>query len=183
MKSGVLVSMSCLCLLMIGTQQCLAQGVKNQTTTYCEDDGPGTFQLDANSLPKAVVGSVMNASESKQMLVGETGAEVSPEKLLHARRIHLSADGAAVFLVIGSPPLSAADGSWFWLVRQDGVKASVLLWTAGNCVELKNSTTRGYRDIEASWASAGSEQTSVYHYDGKAYKLANSQVRDRKPND
>jgi hypothetical protein len=182
MKSGVLVLMSCLFLLMFGPAKCLAQGVKNQTTTYCEDDGPGTFQLDADSLPKAVVDSVMNASESKQMLAGEAGAEVRG-KLLHARRIRLLADGATVFLVIGSPPLSAADGSWFWIVREDGAKASVLLWTAGNCVEVKSSTTRGYRDIGVSWVSAGSERTEIYHYDGKAYKLANSQVRDREPND
>lgn len=183
MKSGVLALMSCLCLLMAGTQQCPAQSVKNQTTTYCEDDRPGTFELGADALPKAVVGSVMNASESKQVLAGKAGAEASPEKLLHAKRIRLSADGATVFLAIGSPPLSAADGSWFWIVRQDGAKASILLWTAGNCVELKSSTTRGYHDIQISWASAGSERTSVYRYDGKAYKLADSQVRDREPND
>lgn len=182
MKSGVLALLSCMLLLMLGLPQCLAQNVKRPTATYCEDDGPGTFQLDANSLPKAVVGSVMNASESKQVLAGEAGAEASPETLLHARRIRLSADGATMFLIIGSPPLSAADGSWFWIVRQDGAQASVLLWTAGNCVELKSSTTRGYHDIGVLSASAGSERTSVYRYDGKAYQLANSQIRDREPN-
>jgi hypothetical protein len=183
MKSGIWALMSLLFPLTFGLPQCLAQSVKDQTKTYCEDDGPGTFSLDADSLPKAVVDSVLNASESKQMLAGESRAEVSPEKLLHAKRIRPSSDGATEFLVIGSPPLSAADGSWFWIVRDEGAKASVLLWTAGSCVALEGSRTRGYRDVEILWASAGTEQKGTYRYDGKVYKLAHSRMRARGPHD
>lgn len=182
-KPGIWVLMSFLFLLTFGLPQCLAQGGKSQTTTYCEDDRPGTFPLNADSLPGAVVDSIMNASEAKQMLAGETGAGVSPEKLLHARRIHLSSDGATEFLVIGSPPLSAVDGSWFWIVRDDGAETSILLWTAGNCVMLERSRSRGYRDVRFLWASAGTERTGTYRFDGKVYRLAQSQKRTRGPND
>lgn len=176
--------MSWVLLLMCGLPPCLAQNVQNQTT-YCDDGGPSVFALNADSLPKAVIDSVMNAAESKHALAGsdQTGTEIIPEKILHGVRIGLSRDGTPEFLVLGSAPLSAADASWFWIVRKDDATASILLWAAGNCIEAKSSETRGYRDIEVHWASARTERTNTYHYDGKAYRLAHSQTQDRGHND
>lgn len=184
MKSDIRVSMTCIFLLMCGLPQCLAQRVRNQTT-YCDDGGPSVFALNADSLPKAVIDSVMNSAESKQVLADsdQRGADVSPEKILRGARIRLSTEGTTEFLVVGSAPLSAADASWFWIVRKNGARASVLLWAAGNCIEAKSSKTLGYRDIEVLWASAGSVRTNTYHYDGKAYRLAHSQLQDRGHND
>lgn len=184
MTSNTRILMSWMLLLTCGFPPCLAQSVQNRTA-YCDDGGPGAFPLDADSLPKAVVDSVLNANESKQVLaeLGQTGTEISPEKLLRGARIDLSTDGTTEFLVVGSAPLSAADASWFWIVRNDRVRASILFWAAGNCIQAKGSKTRGYRDIEALWASAGSERTKTYHYDGKAYRLARSQMQDRGHND
>lgn len=179
MKAEIWASMICLLVLMPGLlqYQCQAQGAHNQTT-YCEDDGPDVFALSSDSLPKAVIDSVMNSTESKGAQ-GGTGNELNPEKILRAARIRLSRDDAAEFVIVGSPPLSGADGSWFWIVRWNRAKASVLLWVAGNCLDLKSSKTRGYRDIEVLWASAGSERTITYHYDGETYQLARSQIHER----
>lgn len=179
MKSAIWASMICLLVLMPGLlqSQCHAQGVHNQTT-YCEDDGPDVFALNADSLPKTVIDSVMNSTESKEAQ-GGTGNELNPEKILRAARIRLSRNGAAEFVVVGFPPLSGADASWFWIVQWSGAKASVLLWAAGNCLELKSSETRGCRDIEVVWASAGSERSAIYHYGGETYQLAKSQIHGR----
>jgi len=185
MRHSNRVLVLCLLALQLGLQQCFAQDATKQTT-LCEDGGPDAFALKADSLPKAVVDAVMNTTEGKQARgdANEKGNELHPEEALRATRIRLSMDNAAVFLVIGSSsPLAAADASWFWVVRQDRTKASVLLWMAGNCVELKASSIRGYRDIEVLWASAGSERTSTYRYDGKAYQLVHSRIKDRGPND
>ncbi len=182
MKSATLTLISCLFLLTVALPQSLAQSAKFKAVSYCEFE-PGTFPLHAHSLPKAVVRSVMHAPESREMLKGEKPADVNPEKLLLGRRIHLSTAGATTFLIIGSGPLSAADGSWFWIVRQHGTKASIRLFTAANCVSLDSTETRGYRDVDYLWASAGTEQTGTYRYNGKVYKLAHSKSRSRGPND
>jgi hypothetical protein len=184
MKSKIKVSMSCIFLLVCGLPQCSSQSVQSKTT-LCDDGGPGVFTLNADSLPRAVIDSVMNAAESKQASAdsGQTATEASPEKNLRGARIRLSTDGTTEFLVLGSAPLSAGDASWFWIVRKDGARAAILLWAAGNCIEAKSSKTHGYRDIELLWASAGSQKTSTYHYDGKAYRLAHSKMQDRGPDD
>jgi hypothetical protein len=168
----------------VGLRQTLAQNAKDQST-YCEDGAPDEFAFKGGSVPKAVVSAVLETSEGKQARAdaGERGEELTPEKVLRAARLHVSSDNAAMFLVMGSYPLAGADASWFWIVRDDGTKASVLLWMAGNCVELKESSTRGYRDIGVVCASAGSSRTESYHYDGKVYKLAHSRIRTRGPNE
>jgi len=170
---------------VFAVQQCLAQNTQSKAT-FCEDGGPDTFAIRPDTLPKAVIDAVMNTSEGKQARADADarGTELHPEQALRAASIRLSRDDAAVFLVMGSSfPLAAADASWFWVVREDRTAGSVLLWMAGNCVELKPSSTHGYRDIEVQWASAGSERTDIYHYDGNAYRLAHSKVRNRKPSD
>jgi hypothetical protein len=174
----------CLLCIQFGLQQSIAQRAQKQTT-FCEDGAPDDVAFKAESLPKAVIDAVMNSDEGKQARADadQSGKELNPEKVLRATKFPLSSDSATVFLVMGSYPLSAADASWFWIVREDGAKASVLLWMAGNCVELKPSRTHGYRDIEVLWASAGSKRTETYRYDGKAYQLARSRTKDRGSND
>ena len=175
----------CLFALQFGLQQSLAQDAKEQTT-LCEDGGPGVFPLKADSLPKAVVDAVMNTSEGKQARgdADARGAKLHPEEILRATRIRLSLEDANLFLVMGSSyPLGAADGSWFWVVREDRTKASVLLWMTGNCVEPKPASSRGYHDIEILWTSAGSKRTDTYRYNGKAYQLVHSRLSDRTPSE
>ena len=176
--------MLCLFGLPFGLQQCLAQSAQKQTI-FCEDGAPDAFAFKAESFPKAVVDAVMNTNEGKQARAdaNETGKELNVEKALRATRVRISEDDAAAFLVMGSYPLAAADAGWFWIVREDGTKTSVLLWMAGNCVVLKRSSTHGYVDIEVRWASAGSTRTESYHYDGKAYQLAQSKIKARGPKD
>ena len=182
MKSAALTLITCLLLLILVLPQSLAQSANKKTSVYCEFE-PGTFPLHAHSLPKAVVRSVMHAPESREMLKGEKPADVTPEKLLLGRRIHLATDGATTFLIIGSGVLSSADASWFWIVRQNGKKASILLFDAANCVDLDSSKTHGYRNVIFYWASAGTARTDIFHYNGKVYKLVHEKSRSRGPND
>lgn len=183
MKSAILSLITCLFLFTVALPQSLAQTAKFKAVTYCEDGGPETYPLDANSLPKAVVDAVMNAPESKEMLEGEKPADVTPEKLLHAAKIHLSSDAATAFMILSDPPLSGADNSWFWIVREDGTKASVLLEAGGNCVELESSKTHGYRDVVSYWAGGGTELIDTYQYDGKDYKLVHKKSKPFRPDE
>lgn len=183
MKIIMLTVISCALVFVSGLPQSPAQIAKSKAVTYCEDGGPATYPLDANFLPKAVVDSVMNAPDSKEMLEGEKPSDVTPEKLLHAAKIHLSSDGVTEFMILSSPPLSGADNSWFWIVRQHGTNASILLEAGGNCVELEAARTRGYRDLMSYWAGGGTEVIDTYQYDGKVYKLVHEKTRTLGPND
>lgn len=181
MRIGILALISCAFVLVCGLPQSVAQSTKNKVSEYCEDGGAESYPLDANFLPKAVVDSVMNAPDSKEMLEGEKPSDVTPGKLLHAAKIHLSSDGETEFMILSSPPLSGADNSWFWIVRKHGTNASILLEAGGNCVELETTRTRGYRDVMSYWAGGGTEVIDTFQYDGKVYKLVHKQTRPWAP--
>lgn len=181
MKPAILSLITCLFLLTVARPQSLGQTAKSKISEFCEDGGPATYPLDANSLPKAVVDAVINAPYSKEVLEGEKPSDVNPEKLTHAARIHLSSDGAIEFMILGSPPLSGADNSWFWIVRENGNKATLLLEAGGNCVELEATRTRGYRDVMSYWAGGSTELIDTYHYDGKVYKLVHEKSKPFPP--
>lgn len=76
-----------------------------------------------------------------------------------------------VFLVIGKPPMAGADNTWFWIVRQSGNEAKILLWAGANCVSIERSSNLGFRDIQTEWSSASESITEAYSFDGTAYKL------------
>jgi hypothetical protein len=157
---------------------CHAQGLAQ--TIFCEEES-GALSVNG-PLPRSVLNAVMRTKEAKQaqQQAAIGGIELVPTDILHARHIRLSNDGAVAILVVGSQyPLSGADRSWFWVVRQSGLHVSVLLWTGANCIKILPHKTNGYADITSVWASAATMRTETYRYDGKVYRLASVRSEDR----
>jgi hypothetical protein len=125
----------------------------------------------------------MNSEQAREAIADSKtkGMKLDPEKVLQGRTVRLSGDGVATFLLMGSYPLAGADNTWFWIVRRSGQAASVVLWVAGNCVNIKRTSSLGYRDIEANWFSAGTTISETFRYDGKTYRLARKETRSRRP--
>jgi len=165
--------------LQFNTLRCCAQ-VRVEQKSFCEDSKP-LSTLRAGSIPRGVMDAVMNTPEGKQARADaqEQKTKLSPENLLRGLNINLSPTSRGVFLVMGSYPLSAADGAWFWIVRQDRTRDSVLLWASGNCLDLKQSSSHGYRDIEVRWASSGSARTDFFRYGGTIYRRVYSHISAR----
>jgi hypothetical protein len=157
---------------------CHAQGLAQ--TNFCEEES-GSLSVNG-SLSLTVLDAVMRTKEGKQaqQQAASSGIELVPKDVLHARIIRLSHDSDEVFLVMGSQyPLSGADRSWFWIVRQSGPRVSVLLWTGANCIKILPHKTNGYADVASVWASAATMRTETYRYDGRKYRLAKVRQEDR----
>lgn len=103
------------------------------------------------------------------------------EHLLRAAQIHLANDGATTFLVAGSRELSGADNGWLCIVRVRKSRASIILEVGTNCITVKKHRTHGYKDIEASWASAGETLDEGFAYGGEKYQLVSSSRKARTP--
>ena len=150
-------------------------------SSFCEEGAPDDLLLKPISIPRYLLNAVMNSEEARQSRAEarEKGTKLNPEELLRGTIIKLSNDQAKTYLVMGTDPLSGADNTWFWIVRTSGRQASVLLWVGANCVNIKQKSNYGYRDVEADWSSAAETITEVYRYNGKAYRLASRKSRSR----
>jgi hypothetical protein len=88
-------------------------------------------------------------------------------------KVHLRDLNETDEVVIGKDPMSGADNDWFWIVRDMGDHAQVLLFASGNGIDLLKTRTNGYKDIESYWGSAAGDAIyHLYRYDGMVYKLA-----------
>ena len=180
MKARVLGLGICLFAMHMTSADCTAQASKRQTA-FCEEGAPDDMLLKPVSTPRYVLNAVMNSKEARQVRAEarEKGSELNPEELLRGTIIKLSNDQAKTYLVMGADPLSGADNTWFWIVRTSGRQASVLLWVGASCVNIKQTSTNGYRDVVADWSSAAEMLTQVYRYNGKVYRLSSRKSRAR----
>ncbi len=132
-------------------------------------------QLDASltaPLPRPVIGAVMMSEEGREARAATEakGQKLNPAALKGAK-IQLGAAADAFYLVAGPPSISGLDNTWFWVVRQWGNKAEVLLWASGRCLQLSNKRTLGFRDIEVTLISTKKNVTEIYRYNGTEYKV------------
>ena len=144
-----------------------------EQTSFCEEGAPDDLALKLVPLPKVVLTSVMNTKEGREARedARKKGRELDPEKILMGAKVHLTDSPEVFFFVMGSYPMSGADNTWFWIVRQSGKSATILLWAGGNCLDVESTRTLGYRDIVTTWSSASTTETNTYRYNGKSYKL------------
>lgn len=157
----------------------IAQGTSRQT--FCEDLA-GNFSLKVPSIPREVVTVIMDSKQMQDRLsYPEAPSPDHAKRLLRAAQIQLGDDGTTAFLIAGSGELSGADNGWFWIVKVLGNRASIIFEVGTNCVSVRNHRTHGYKDIEASWASAGETLDETFAYDGAEYKLVRSVRRPRGP--
>lgn len=150
----------------------VAQRTDQEQTSFCPDS-PSDDLRKPTPLPTVVVTALMETKEGREArrLARNEGKRLNPSHLFRGMKVRLSDSPDVFFLVIGDSPMSGADNTWFWVVRQSDRGASILLWAGANCLNIKKSSTHGFRDIETEWSSASQTIAETYVYDGKAYRL------------
>jgi hypothetical protein len=158
--------------------------VKQQQTSFCEEgsDLEDNTSLIPVPLPPEVTAAVMNSEEGKHglALAAAHHTELVPAGVLKGAPVQLSNSRGQFFIVMGSGWLNGADNTSFWIVRQSGHRARVLLWTGAICVNIEPRKTRGYNDVESDWSSPQDHISKIYKFNGKSYKLRSTKTE---PND
>jgi hypothetical protein len=151
--------------------QVAAQSRSREQRSFCPD-GPNGLIIRPVVLPKPVLSALLNSKQAREQRrsLKDDGQAAHLAKAFKGTRISLGNSQDRFFLVIGSEPMSGADNDWFWIVRQSGETASILLWAGGNCLNMEETSNFGLRDISTTWSSASSTETANYSYDGKSYK-------------
>lgn len=99
--------------------------------------------------------------------------------------IHLSTPHEADLVVLPNTPrlvarqfpvkvftcMLGAHGGWFWVLRGKTGKYQLLLETFADALEVLNSKTNEYRDIQTDSATGVSHTTLIFKFDGHRYKL------------
>ena len=172
---------------------CLTIGLaKGQTTNGPHKAEPSTFYPDdelkgfedAQPPSDPVLDALLKTPEAQEN--SDRLQRLDREKLrglFLVVKIHLRNSVETDEVVLGKFPMTGADCDWFWIVRDMGDHAKVLLFDNAYGVYLLRSRTNGYREIASYWSSAaGYSITRLYRYDGTSYKLAYEHTRpERQP--
>ena len=149
-------------------------------TEFCEEGSPDDIRMPSEALPQSVINAVMNSSEGRQAEANALSdqSKLEPAVLLTGTAVRLATGRSRFFLVTGTYPLSGADNTWFWIVRESQSKTISLSWFGANCLQIRPTTTMGLKDIVTLWSSASTTRTNTYKFDGKSYRLVRSRVHD-----
>lgn len=102
-------------------------------------------------------------------------------KIFLVVRVHLTNFDEKDEVVLGSDPLSGADCDWFWVVRDMGGRANVLLFVNGLELRLSRRSANGYREIVSHWGTAAVSGTQVFSYRNGRYRLVYERSHENRP--
>jgi hypothetical protein len=158
-----------------------AQTPKEQTT-FCAEDWPQDKQLKPATLPGTVLEALTNTKDVRE-LQGATldGRRIEIASLFKGAKVDLSSAHVKTFLVMGGFLMSGADNTWFWIVKDSGQKATILLKAGANCLNIRKGSSSGLRDIETVWSSPSYTITEIYAFDGTAYKWIRRKTHTYRP--
>jgi len=132
----------------------------------CGVDSP--FQ-NAPNPSHEVLQALLSQTEVRDALQNSDRSRAA--QLFKASTVHLGPSKETDLIISGDCPLCGADNNWFWVVRLTPRGPRVVLFAHTLRLDLLTNTTRGFRDIHCSWASAGSSLEEQYQFDGSQYKL------------
>ena len=158
--------MACLmicALFVVGTVSAQSASAKlpMEPSTFYPDDGNRGFDL-ANPPSDAVLDVLLKTPEAKEnwdRLQKLNRDEL--RKVFLVVRVHLIDTNETDEVVLGKFPMSGADCDWFWIVRDKGDQAQVLLFKNAYGVYLLKSRTKGYRDIRSVGFAGGITYTNI----------------------
>jgi len=123
-------------------------------------------------LAPEVLKVLLETDAAKAGLAYATPAQrADPEQLFRAAQVHLNHTDDVDLVVIGVCPMCGADNAWFWIVGSAAKNPKVILVAGGNELQLLDSSTKGYRDVQSVWSSPSQTDTSLYHFNGVQYEL------------
>jgi hypothetical protein len=167
----VLICVCCAVEFAVG--QATKKSLKSGPSAFYPDDENRGFD-EADPPSDAVLDALLKTQEAKENsdLLQKLDRD-GLRKLFLVVQVHLAKSDETDEVVLGYDPMSGADCYWFWIVRDKGGHAQVLLFTNEYGIDLLNTRTNGYREIRGVWSSAaGYTITRVYQYNGNRYKLA-----------
>jgi hypothetical protein len=122
------------------------------------------------AIPANVLNLLLRSKEGKEGMARATDAQKqTPAQMFRVSEIHLRAADETDLVVEGISPMASGDHEWFWIVRPDGKKPNIVLFAGGSSLEVQDSRTNSYRDINSVWSSPKETLVSIYKFDGRKY--------------
>ena len=122
------------------------------------------------AIPPDVLKLLLSTKEGKEGMARATNAQKqTPAQMFRASEIHLRAADETDLVVEGISPMASGDHEWFWIVRPAGKKPKIILFAGGSSLEVQDSRTNSYRDINSVWSSPKETLVSIYKFDGRKY--------------
>lgn len=175
----VICGLICICFAAsFGLRQTARKSIKLEPSEFYPDDWNKGFD-EADPPSDAVLDALLKTHEAKENWDRLKSLDRDRlRKIFLVVRVHLTDFNEKDEVVLGSDPLSGADCYWFWIVRDKGDHAQVLLFTNDYGIDLLRTKTNGCREIKGVWNSAaGYLITRLYRYDGSRYRLAYKHTR------
>jgi hypothetical protein len=136
---------------------------------------------DPVPLPRSVLELLIEPfkddSHYRNFVTGKSDTELN--QLFSAVAVHLTGLNQVEYVIGGNLPFAGADNEWFWVVRTDGPHPKVVLNEGASFLQLLNSRTNGFRDIQSVWVMSGTKRSRVFHYDGVSYTLFNETEKQK----
>jgi hypothetical protein len=126
-------------------------------------------------VPASVIRIVSQDPAVQELLKDEPGHEL-PQAWLSASEVHLGGSREKDLVVMGTGMLRGANVTPYWVFGPVEGGFRLLLATGGHDLKIKNTRSRGYRDLNVLAATAVDFSEVFYQYDGAAYKKANRKV-------
>ena len=110
--------------------------------------------------------------EIKKACRGETlGQGTDLKSWFSASRISVNGHRSAFILTSSKPCLTGADHDWVWVYLKTSRGYRLALFGGAISVDVLKMRTRGLRDIETNAATASTNYTEIYKFNGSVYKI------------
>lgn len=130
-------------------------------------------------LPEEALALIAKDSEVMELLKDQSSAAIQLSSWLSASEIHLDGPREKDIIVVAKGPLSGANVTTFWIIRPSGRGFDLMLGAVpAHDLVIKNTRSKGYRDIEAWTATAVRESTISFRFDGNRYKPSARSSKD-----
>ncbi len=121
-------------------------------------------------IPNAVVPLLRDViTDSCRGQISTNGIDV--RSWFYASRIDLKSRRSAFIVRSGHHRcLTGVDNAWFWIFLKTGRSYELVLASGTISLDVLKTVTRGLRDIETNAATAATNYTNVFKFDGRVYK-------------
>jgi hypothetical protein len=121
-------------------------------------------------IPAGVLGLVRQEIERAHMCRLTRTTKVS--SWFSASRIDLSPRHTSIILKSVEGCLNGVDNDWFWIFLKTERGYRLVLTGGSISLDVLKNQSRGLRDIETNAATARTNYTNIYRFDGSVYKMS-----------
>lgn len=97
-------------------------------------------------------------------------AQKLPAAWFSSSRVHLGGKSEEDLVVMGQPPIKAADGTTFWIFCPTPRGYQLALKVSTHTLAVKDTRWKGTREIEATTASTADVFSVSYRFDGREFR-------------